>query len=278
MLKHTSFLVLASTMLFSSVAASASELDVSAYQQKLEQHLAQLPTAPTETLQVNLEASFEALNLRNDKREFGQLTTAVRTGSDGLHVSYPAELIQLLNQGRRDDTPSETAFAMEYFDVAELVDLFHPRDAIIERIRVGNLVRVVAMPEQEQLRFEYALPLDALIDDEELRGYVNEFEANYHLTVDEEFYPVKAELNFYGDGSAYFFFDVNAAGKSIEHYALQNGYLFVTERKSSQDFESTFSERRFSTSFVANQIAENSDAERRSAASLNADAPHLAVD
>ncbi len=278
MLKQTSFLLLASTMLFSAVTAIASELDASAYQQKLEHHLAQLPTTPTETLQVNLEASFESLNLRNDKREFGQLTTAVRTSADGLQVSYPAELIQLLNQGRSDDTPSETAFAMEYFDVAELVDLFHPRDAIIERIRVGNLVRVVTMPEQEQLRFEYTLPLDALIDDEELRGYVNEFEANYHLTVTEELHPIKAELNFYGDGSAYFFFDVNAAGKSIEHYAQQDGYLFVTERKSSQDFESTFSERRFSTSFVANQTAENSDAERRSTASLNVDAPHLAVD
>ena len=278
MLKHTSILLLGSAMLFGSVAAIASELDASAYQQKLEQHLAQLPTTPTDTLQVSLEASFEALNLRNDKREFGQLTTAVRTSSDGLQVSYPAEVIRLLNQGRSDDTPSETAFAMEYFDVAELVDLFHPRDAIIERIRVGNLVRVVPMPEQEQLRFEYALPLDALIDDEELRGYVNEFEANYHLTVTEELHPIKAELNFYGDGSAYFFFDVNAAGKSIEHYAQQDGYLFVTERKSSQDFESTFSERRFSTSFVANQTAENSDAERRSTASLSVDAPHLAVD
>ena len=256
----------------------ANELDASTYQQKLEQHLAQLPTTTTDTLHVNLEASFEALNLRNEKREFGQLTTAVRAGSDGLQVSYPAELIQLLNQGRSDDTPSETAFAMEYFDVAELVDLFHPRDAIIERIRVGNLVRVVSVPEQERLRFEYALPLDALIDDEELRGYVNEFEANYHLTVDEELYPVKAELNFYGDGSAYFFFDVNAAGQSIEHYAQQDGYLFVTERKSSQDFESTFSERRFSTSFVANRIADNSNAERHSTASLNVDAPHLAVD
>ena len=277
MLKHTSFLLLGSAMLFSTLAVMANELDASTYQQKLEHHLALLPTTPTDTLQVNLEASFEALNLRNDKREFGQLTTAVRTGSDGLQVSYPAEVIRLLNQGRSDDTPSETAFAMEYFDVAELVDLFHPRDAIIERIRVGNLVRVVPMPEQ-QLRFEYALPLEALIDDEELRGYVNEFEANYHLTVTEELHPIKAELNFYGDGSAYFFFDVNAAGQSIEHFAQQGGYLFVTERKSSQDFESTFSERRFSTSFVANQIADNSDAERHSTASLNVDAPQLAVD
>ncbi len=278
MLKHASLILLASVMLFSSDATVASELDASAYQQKLEQHLVHLPTTPRDTLQVKLEASFEALNLRNDKREFGQLTTAVQTGSDGLQVSYPAEVIRLLNQGRSDDTPSETAFAMEYFDVAELVDLFHPRDAIIERIRVGNLVRVVPMPEQAQLRFEYALPLDALIDDEELRGYVNEFEANYYLTVTEDLHPIKAELNFYGDGSAYFFFDVNAAGQSIEHYAQQDGYLFVTERKSSQDFESTFSERRFSTSFVANRIADNLDAERHSTASLNVDAPHLAVD
>ena len=278
MLKHTSILLLGSAMLFGSAAAMASELDTSAYQQKLEQHLAQLPVTPTDTLQVNLNASFEALNLRNDKREFGQLTTAVRTSSDGLQVSYPAEVIRLLNQGRSDDTPSETAFAMEYFDVAELVDLFHPRDAIIERIRIGNLVRVVAMPEQQQLRFEYALPLDALIDDEELRGYVNEFEDDYHLTVTEELYPVKAELNFYGDGSAYFFFDVKAAGKSIEHYAQHNGYLFVTESKSSQDFESTFSQRRFSTSFVANPISNNSGAEPHSTASLNADMPLLAVD
>lgn len=278
MLKHVSFLLLCNTLCVNSFPTSASELDTDAYQQKLEQFLAQLPATPADTLQVSLKASFEALNLRNDKREFGHLTTAVRTSSDGLQVSYPAEVIRLLNQGRSDATPSETAFAMEYFDVAELVDLFHPRDAIIERIRVGNLVRVVQIPEQQQLRFEYALPLEALIDDEELRSYVNEFEANYLLTITNDFHPVKAELNFYGDGSAYVFFDVNASGKSIEHYAQHNGYLFVTESKSSQDFESTFSQRRFSTSFVANPISNSSRAAPHSTASLNAGAPQFAID
>jgi hypothetical protein len=261
MLLKKPLLLIGSLLLSASVSIDASEPDVRAFQQQLEQSLFELPALPDKTLQVTLNASFEALNLRHDKREFGQLTTFVRTNADGLEVIYPATLINLLNKGRSNETPSETAFAMEYFDVAELVDLFHPRDAIIERIRTGTLVRVVSIPDQKQLRFEYALPLEALIDDEELRGYVNEFEANYHLTVTDDLHPIKAELNFYGDGSAYFFFDVNAAGKSIEHYAQHDGYLFVTESKSSQDFESTFSERRFSTSFVASQISDNSNAE-----------------
>ena len=278
MFKPITVVALALSIFSSSALARASELDLSVFQQNLKQHLTQLPTTPVDPLQVNLDASFEALNLRSDKREYGQLTTAVRTSSDGLQVSYPAAVIRLLNQGRSDDEPSETAFAMEYFDVAELVDLFQPRDAIIERITTGRLLRVVHLPNLNQFRFEYLLPLEALIDDEELRGYVNEFEANYHLTVTDDLHPVKAELNFYGDGSAYFFFDVKAAGQSIEHYAQQDGYLFVTESKSSQNFESTFSKRRFTTTFVANQIADSSNAEQHSTASLSADVPPYAVD
>lgn len=278
MLKQLSLYLFSATALCGSVMAHANQLDAKEYQLKLEDALLALPQVPSNALQVKLEASFEALNLRNQKREFGQLTTAVRTSPEGLQVSYPAAVINLLNKGRSDDTPSETAFAMEYFDVAELVDLFHPRDAIVERIRSGQLVRIVPIPEQQQLRYEYALPLEALIDDEEFRGYVNEFAANYHLTVTSDFHPVKAELDFFGDGSAYFFFDVNAAGNSIEHYRVHDGYLFVSERNSSQDFASTFSERRFSTTFVASQITDNSGADSHSTASLNADMPQLAVE
>ncbi|RHW75378.1 hypothetical protein [Colwellia sp. RSH04] len=168
----------------------------------------------------------------------------------GLQVTYSNDtLLKLESERDEKETDEEvntpTLNAINDIEASELSSMLSA---------ASNLKRSLIKAEfinEEEIQFSgskarilhFDLPLEAIITNKEVRGYVDDFKGKYNITIDEQGVPLQANLSFEGKGSIYLFFKLSINQSRKYFYQVVDDRLVNVRQEFERKQKSTFDKR-----------------------------------
>jgi len=217
--------------------------------QDLKQSLAKLKGATP--IHASLESSH---NQNRDKDEdlkttTGYINVSLSNSSDGLQITYASDVLNkieqeqlLTDQDEEADTP--TLNAMNRLETTDLNRMLSAAPSLARFIEKAKFIEELPADIQgkEARRLIFDLPLESIVDDAEVRGYVDDFEGKYTLLIDNEGYPKQSILSFAGSGSAFLFFSVEMEQTLTSSYETHGDRLVVVQEEIQRSSSSTWAD------------------------------------
>lgn len=158
----------------------------------------------------------------------GEVTVEASDNEQGLSVLYDANLLRLIDEeekARVEDEDAQTPTLMGLNNNMGTMDMrvkFSSAAHMEKRLMQANLVseEEIERDGQRLRKLQFDLPIDAIISDKTTRKYVDKFDANYSIVIDDSGYPVESEMSFKGKGRAYIVLSVKAEVSNRSTYQV----------------------------------------------------------
>jgi hypothetical protein len=169
---------------------------------------------------------------------------------NGLQITYSNELLMKLENEKtakehNEEANTPTLNAIDNIEASELRNMLSAASELNRSlIKAQFLKEESVIQDEENVRIlHFNLPLEAIISDEDVRSYVNNFEGKYQIIIDKNGTPLQAKLNFKGNGSAYLFFKLSVNQSKTYLYKVINGRLVNYHIEYTKEQKSTWAKR-----------------------------------
>ncbi|WP_088330802.1 hypothetical protein [Lacimicrobium sp. SS2-24] len=165
----------------------------------------------------------------------------------GLQITYGNDVLYAMEEEARlkledEDAPTPTRDAVNNLEASEL------KTILSAATNLKRFVQKASFREEEEQQCDagrvriltFDLPLEAVISNKKVRDYVNDFDGQYHLWIDEQGFPLKSRLSFAGDGRAFIFFTMQAESQRTTHYEVIGDRLVVMDRAYHSAYDSSW--------------------------------------
>ena len=184
----------------------------------------------------------------DDKRTTkGHVKVWLEDDPHGLQVLYSNDVLSKMETEAQlklnnEDAKTQTLNEVDRINATELHLMLSASSSLLRDIKHATFIDEKAEQQNgKSLRLlRFTLPMEFIIEDKEVRGYVKEFEANYLVWIDDNGIPTKSQVEFYGKGRAYIFFKITASGKELSQYQVIDNRLVVVRTEQKTNNKSTF--------------------------------------
>jgi len=203
----------------------------------------------------SIQASLESSHTQNrDKEEdlkttTGYINLSLSNSSDGLQITYSSDVLEKLeqeqllsDQDEEADTP--TLNAMNRLETTNLNRMLSAASSLSRFIEKAKFIEEVPTDYQGEMarRLVFNLPLESIVDNAEVRGYVDDFDGKYTLIIDEHGLPKQSILSFAGSGSAFLFFSVEMEQTLTSSYQTHGDRLVIVQEEVQRSSSSTWAD------------------------------------
>ena len=166
--------------------------------------------------------------------------------ANGLRISYSNYTLMLLEQEANQQEEDEeaktpTLNVINNFKATELRSMLSAaaglKRALVKAQFVSEESTLYHGHQARLLRFE--LPLNAVINDKEVRSYFSDFEGTLNVIIDSNGVPLQSKLSFEGSGSIFVFFSLSMSESKTYLYRVIDDRLVNYHREYQRQQEST---------------------------------------
>ena len=168
----------------------------------------------------------------------GGVKVWLKDNTSGLQVLYSDHVLNSLEQEARlkaEDEAVETPIsnAIDDIDASELHSMLSASTSLLRDINQAKFIdeqkTVHEGKDSRVLRFK--LPMEFFISDEQVRSYVDEFEAQYLVWIDRDGTPIESQIEFNGRGRVFVFFKISAKGSTFSKYQVLDNRLLIARKQ-----------------------------------------------
>jgi len=203
------------------------------------------------TTPISAQFSNQVENIRGEGKDqrirTGEASLALSDDGSGLQVHYSQDLLVKVEEEQLAKTENEeintpTMMALENLDAIDFQNMISAANSLERLILTSEYVGVMATDEvtEGETVLQFDLPLEAIIDDKQTRGYVNKFEGQFLVTVTEDGTPLRSRISFNGKGRAYIVMSVSAWMERETQYQLHGDRLLQVARDGKGGFSTSF--------------------------------------
>lgn len=196
------------------------------------------------------------------KEQQGSADILLNDDGLGLQITYSKAILAAMDEEARqkledEDVPTPTQDAVNNLEASELKTTLSAAGNLQRFIQKATFQREEKQQcEQGEIReLSFDLPLEAVISNKKVRGYVNDFDGQYKIWIDQQGFPLKSALSFSGSGRAFIFFSMEAQTHATTHYQVVGNRLVILDREYYRAYDSSWdtSETRGKESLVLHQ-------------------------
>ena len=197
----------------------------------------------------NLQVSFtDVEEFEGEPKEtVGSVGFFISEGKRGLTISYDKEVtssIKLETAARVLDEEADTPTmdAIREVGTRTINNILSPISSIQTYLTPATLQNTesVEVDGETRQKMYFSMPVESFIRQKEVRKHVDDFDGLLTITIKEDGTPVEMSTTFEGEGRAYLFFKMKAAGSSLNRYEVVDGRLIMTFSERYNQYESTF--------------------------------------
>lgn len=173
----------------------------------------------------------------NIKTKTGLAQVNVQASNQGIKLFYNDETLEKLEietQQKEVDAEKNTPTlnAIDDINIAELHNMLSSAPQILRLLNKATFINeeVISLDEQSFRQLNFTLPLETIISNKEVHEYVDDFQATYHIVINQEGIPVSSQTSFSGSGSAYIFFTMELTQSNKSSFKNIDGRLINIER------------------------------------------------
>lgn len=177
----------------------------------------------------------------------GEIATHIRYAANGLNIRYSTEVMEGIAQDVKLNADDEEANTPTLKGLNELrtrkITATLSQAHILER-RLKGATLVSESPidykgkPAKELLFE--LDMASIIRDKRTRDYVDNFQSDYRIIIDQQGVPLSATLTYNGKGRAYIVLSLQASGKQTDEYQVVGDRLVNIHAYEMSHYDSTF--------------------------------------
>lgn len=200
-------------------------------------------------IKAELVYQYKEIRDEGERVRTGNLAVQLEDDVQGLRISYDKDVLQqaeqeakVKNQDEESDTP--VLNAMDRLSTIRLSQTLSAANRMLRQINNASFIGERAQEYAgETLRvLSFDLPLEMLIDDKKVRGYVKDFDGKLDITIDKAGIPLKSEIKFKGKGRAYIVLSMKAHSQATTFYQRVGERLLIMHHEFERGYESTFGE------------------------------------
>lgn len=217
------------------------------------------------TIVATLETAYQQERGRKKKvkKTNGYASVKLIDDINGLQVVYSSETLANIareeNEKENDEEANTpTLNAIDDIDAGELSNMLSAAAHLRRSLKKAQYTReeIIEFQGKEVRELHFDLPLEAIITDKEVRSYVNDFNGDYSVIIDDNGIPLQAKLSFEGKGSIYLFFKLSIGQSMTYFYKVVDDRLVNYRRQFERKQKSTW-DQRDSSGYTELQISED---------------------
>lgn len=169
---------------------------------------------------------------------------------NGLQITYSNEVLTQLEDEENEKEHNEesntpTLNAVNDIEASELRNMLSAAPKLSRSLIKAEFLQEEATKyhEEDARILHFNLPLEAIINDKDVRTYVDDFEGKYKVVIDKNGVPLQAKLTFEGSGSAYLFFKLSINQSRTYFYKVIDDRLVNYRNEYTSQQKSTWDKR-----------------------------------
>lgn len=195
----------------------------------------------------------------------GQVTVVLQDGVQGFNLTYRAGVMnkvaeeqqatyeqkKLAQQGVEitDPVDTPTMMAMRFLQPIEMHNALYKAQGMKKFI--SQLTYLSEGKDENSVNqltvLSFSVDMETIVSDKKAREYVDDFDGNYRIWITNEGEPIKAELTYQGNGTAYLIFNLDVAHKLTESYEVVGDRLIAKTHSNETKNTHTFGSMHFNT-------------------------------
>ncbi|MGJ8694071.1 MAG: hypothetical protein ACSHW0_16505 [Thalassotalea sp.] len=196
-------------------------------------------------IQAELHSSF--LDVFDGDKKQGEVRVNLVVNNAGFNTIYDTATLanmsrEAVEKSRDEDKKSPTIDAAYKLNTVGMHRMLSAAESLQQFLYNAELIeeRFVVEDGKSFKQLSFNIPMESLVRNKKTRQYVDDFESEYNLWLDENGIPVKSHLTFKGEGSAYVFFNLEAYGENTSQYQVVNDRLIEFQHSSKNGSKSVF--------------------------------------
>ncbi|MCO4798776.1 MAG: hypothetical protein KC484_06155 [Colwelliaceae bacterium] len=183
----------------------------------------------TTELSATVESSYTEKRgkRKKQKTKTGLIQVRINDNHQGLKLIYSNETLEKLElesskKEKDEDAETPTLNAIHGVGVAEMNTMLSAAPHLLRSLNKAKFINeeVVKHEDKNIRKLNFTLPLEAIIENKEVHEYVDDFNGEYQILIDDDGIPLESTTTFTGSGSAYIFFSMDITQTNQSTYKL----------------------------------------------------------
>lgn len=181
------------------------------------------------------------------EQKLGSIQNFVEVSERGLAITYDQKVLTELEQefvlaaeDEKANTP--TSLGLNELRTKDVTQLLSQAQRLARLLKEATLISEanVEYEGQPARELSFSVPLESIIKDQRTREYVDKFNSDYRVIIDQDGYPLASTLTYGGKGRAYIVLSLKASGKRDDKYQVVGNRLVNIESHEVNQYDSTF--------------------------------------
>ena len=164
-----------------------------------------------------------------------------------MQVTYSNQIlldseIEANKKEQDEDFDTPTLNAIDEIEATELRNMLSSAPDLLRTLNKAQILneKVITFKEHKARELSFKLPLEAIIDNKDVRDYVDKFTGGFSVIIDEQGIPLQSQLTFQGKGTAFIFFNLSASQTNTSSYQVIGDRLVNMRRDFTRKQKSTW--------------------------------------
>jgi len=182
----------------------------------------------------------------------GNVDVVLHDGANGLQVTYSNDVmanidIEANERVKDEDANTPTLNAVDRLDATEMRSYLSASSSLLRRVEQATFLdeEVVDYQGKHYRMLSFELPMKSIISDKKTREYVDRFESQFQVIIDDQGIPLETRLDFNGKGRAYIVLSMKAFGNGLSQFTVVDNRLVTVRQEFTSGWDSTFGEGSF---------------------------------
>jgi hypothetical protein len=200
---------------------------------------------------------------KDQKIKNGDVIIKLKDDESGLSVNYDKEIIKRIDQESQEKIQDEeantpTLYAIDTFNTQQLKNALNAASQLQRTLSQADFQheQVIDYQGKSLRKLTFHMPLESIISNKKTRDYVDDFECDFEIIIDEQGYPVQAVTQYKGKGRAYIVLSMKAEGKTTVTYQKYGDRLLRLLSDSNYKYDSTFGKSEFIERYELDVLSE----------------------
>jgi len=188
---------------------------------------------------------------KKQKTTKGLVEVNLYDDSNGLQITYSNTTLSKVEKEanakeENEEAKTPTLNAINDIEATTLRNMLSGSNSILRSLKKASFTdeQEIDYQSNEQMIkarvLHFDLPLEAIIDDKEVRDYVDDFTGKYSLIIDKNGVPLSSELFFEGSGRAFLFFSLSTSQTRTATYQVVDERLITVRKEFKRKQKSTW--------------------------------------
>ncbi|MBU2883763.1 hypothetical protein KO525_00850 [Psychrosphaera sp. B3R10] len=207
----------------------------------------------TETSQVSGRITLSVDETRGEKddddfeQNSGYISSYINYGKNGLAITYDADIMSQLETefelvAEDEEAKTPTLKGLNELRTRDVTAILSQSQRLLKMLKTAEFVseKQVEYKGQQVRELQFKLALDSIINDQRTRDYVDKFNSDYRVIIDDNGFPMASTLTYSGKGRAYIVFSLKASGERHDEYRVIGNRLVNISSHNKSNYDSTF--------------------------------------